>query len=48
MKNNILNQIKDVYSDIYKYEKDRTEINKKLRLLNKHLHCLLEYLRKQE
>ena len=40
-----VNELKDTYSKVYVLERERVEINKKINLLNKHLKCLLNYMR---
>lgn len=41
----IYNELKDTYSKVYVLERERVEVNKKINLLNKHLKCLLNYMR---
>jgi hypothetical protein len=47
-KDKVLKEIKDTYSEIYILERKRVEVNKKLRLLNKHLSLILNYLRMEK
>jgi len=47
-KDNILNDLKAVYSEIYAFERQRTEINKAIKIRKQHLFAVLEYLRKEE
>ena len=44
----VINQIKDVYSDLYILERKRVEINKSLVNYNKQLKALLNFIRKED
>jgi hypothetical protein len=44
-KENVLGDLKKVYSEIYSLERERVELNKKIKIRKQHLYAVLNYLR---
>lgn len=47
-KENVLSDLKKVYSEIYSLERVRIGINKKIKIRKQHLYAVLNYLRMEK